>query len=115
MSSLPPPYRYLTRASLSRRSFVTTNDLLASIKSPAIYERQGLPQSPSIADGKDTKRLMSKDAPSARWNAEMRARLTLAFMSWAEELRRKRVASLCDVVIHVHELMPTPQSSRRAR
>lgn len=63
------------------KSAVETTDLLATIVDDIIYEPKGLPQSPDPKNGKDSNRLMSKEAPNALWNRELRARLTAAFVT----------------------------------
>lgn len=65
------------------KDIVKTDDLLASIMDDSIYplNGRGLPQSHKITDGTDAKRVMSKAAPTARWNMELRTRLTAAFVS----------------------------------
>ena len=63
------------------KSAVKTDDLFATIAQDNIYEQRGLPKSPDPKDGKDSMRMMSKEAPNAFWNRELRARLTAIFAS----------------------------------
>lgn len=81
-----------------------TSDLLPCILDTGIYEGSGLPQSADAKMGNDIKRLMSREATNARWNVELRARLTTAFAASALMTSTDGVKKFC----RMHAIMSSP-------
>ena len=69
------------------KNFVQTDDLLPWLSNDKMYHATGLPRSHDMSYGRDDNRRMTKDAPRAYWNVEIRERLTRACHLRHPELR----------------------------